>query len=423
MNPSAQAAINGPRLAFKRHTWIAFVALAIAASSAIFPKLWTIWQFNTYPSFIDASVIAAGAESVRHHIDPLYKNPFDQRHRTLNYPRVWQSLAVVVGQGSTPYLAFSFWAAFFVALAGFLRRAGPSAWWLLLLTCCSPCVMLALERGNCDLLIWALMVGAAFAKERSWTLSALIWLLAVMLKLYPLFAAPFLIQRVTRREFILAGLAVAAVGIYELQHLQDLVAIRAGTPDAPDGYGRSCITQLLQLVGHTPSPLFNYIWMTVLVTPFALGLRLFNQSRGGASQPPNTSRSLSRAFFLIGAWVFLGTFLIGTNQEYRLMWLTLCIPHCWQCARTSRMGTLGWIAIVSILLAQWSLVVIKALPLLVSSELHQLLVIQALKSTAYVSIGALAAMTSLADLAALKSSAWSDRGDRPATSASSATGS
>src|SRR4029079_696030 len=87
----------------------------------------------------------------------------------------------------------------FLAAALVVLPAGASARTGVLygVALCSPAVMLGIERGNVDLTLFALVVGAVLLAQRSVRgviASCALLLLAALLKLFPVFAAGFLLR-------------------------------------------------------------------------------------------------------------------------------------------------------------------------------------------------------------------------------------
>src|SRR6266404_662984 len=95
--------------------------------------------------------------------------------------------------------------------------------------------MLGIERGNVDLLMFALVVLAVLLLRRDGAAaiaSPLILLFAAILKLFPILAAPVLARLSSRRALLaLAGVGVV-FGVYALATLDTIREIRRVVPQS-----------------------------------------------------------------------------------------------------------------------------------------------------------------------------------------------
>ncbi len=145
------------------------------------------------PSFADLRSVTSAWECDRAGTPVLPVNPCDPYgDRPANYPRLWLAPSGIgLGEGSTVALGVASAALFFVALLYVLARGRARGPLLCAAIAISPGVMFAVERGNVDLLLFALLAlalalfrGSAASRAASHAL----FLLAAMLKLFPVFA-------------------------------------------------------------------------------------------------------------------------------------------------------------------------------------------------------------------------------------------
>jgi hypothetical protein len=94
---------------------------------------------------------------------------------------------------------------------------------------CSPAVMLGVQRGNVDILLFALVVLAVVVSTqrlRGWVWANALVFLAAVLKLFPILAAGFLVRRVRRGAPAAAtAVVLAAFAVYVLATLGTIRAI------------------------------------------------------------------------------------------------------------------------------------------------------------------------------------------------------
>ena len=205
----------------------------------------------------------------------------------------------------------------------------------------SPSVMMGVERGNLDLLILALVGLAAliYDDRRVARAGAAIALLgfSTALKLFPMFCVA-LAARFSRRTFVFAcGLAALSL-IYLDFTMQYVFLIRRNVPTTFIlSYGHKSIFLGLDHIrseaGLSPIGLAD-TWVpactaaVVLICAATVAVISFLKRREFCS----VGISAAGTAFLFGAGIYCGTYLLGTNFVYRLMFLLLCVPQLldWQ---------------------------------------------------------------------------------------------
>lgn len=337
-----------------------------------YTEMWAPWGIpSMWPPFADLRTITGASETLALGLDPLVQNPGDPWHRVMNYPRVWLVLAARVNPAVTPYLGLALIALFLTGLV----LSVPSDLDLrtvavLLAGALSPAALSAIERGNTDLLIFFLLsVAVAISSNRSSsssTAGGAFLVMAFVLKLFPVFAMPYFLRE-DRRGFIrLAILFLAIVAIYCALTYQDLILIHRGTPTgiAP-AYGLSVLATWI------PSERFPS-WgplaraASYLGAAFALPLAAISLRAGDTFPSTGKMTSAQRRTldaFRIGSGIYLGTFLLGSNWDYRLVFLLFAIPQLVAMTRApvARIRCIAATVFVAVLASMWSLAV--ALPM------------------------------------------------------------
>lgn len=277
-------------------------------------------------SFYDVRIIAAQIESIESG-DQIYE--FNRPDMTsYNYLRVWMGLRYLGLDLSTAKiwgwtLVSLFW---LLAIPLSLRPNATFREGLFLSALlCSPVSMLAIERGNSDLVIFTIIAIALLANTRPWLASALL-AVASIAKIYPVFAAAALGSRAGffRRWAPTIVVGVVLLG-YTAFHLSDLGVIIESTPRrAVLSYGSSVpfliVKARLELpVTQSAAQIFG--WISVAVLIIAVG-RYQRTAPAPLSSPHDSS-------FMAGAGIYCGTFLIGANYDYRCIFLMFCLPALW----------------------------------------------------------------------------------------------
>jgi hypothetical protein len=208
----------------------------------------------------------------------------------------------------------------------------------------SPSVMMGVERGNLDLLVLALVGSAALIyeeKRAGRACGAIAFLgLGVALKLFPIFCIS-LAARFSRQTFIFACAMAALFLIYLDFAVEYVFLIRRNVPTTFIlSYGYKSIflgvDQIRSEAGLSPIGLAD-TWVpastaaVVLVFAAIVAVNSFRNQRDFCS----IQISSAGTAFLFGAGIYCGTYLLGTNFIYRLMFLLLCVPQLqdWQIQR------------------------------------------------------------------------------------------
>lgn len=362
----------------------AFLALYVGVAAAGrdtagFDLLDEVGVARVLPTFLDMRAITSAWECDRLGVDVLAANPCDPLQRPMNYPRVWtwpsglgfeQDSAEVLGPlAGAAFLASALVVAGPLTLGEAAVHAGVIA---------SPSVMLGVERGNTDLLMFALVVLALVAmrhrRVRVRHLAAPIVVLAGVLKVFPFLAGAALLRRPRGPALAsVAGVGLAA-GAYALATRHDLDLIGQGTPQTvPLAYGADVLWDGLRSGEALARPVG---WLDGdgaerLATAGAVALVLLacvllvrwvgRDARVGAA----AGEGLALDALWAGAAVYVGTFALGHHIDYRLVFLVLVVPQTLAWARAGgRVGLLARAAIVVLLGTLWlSAELVRAFPI------------------------------------------------------------
>lgn len=317
-----------------------------------YEKTWRLWNVPTeMPYLIDSRVITAGAEAHALDYDPLINNRGFTR---MNYPRIWQLLFYLgINQSDTIYFGLVFALLFFVGV--FLITENIDRFTAGLMTCAifSPAVLLGLERGNTDLLIFFLCALAAHLITRSRVGAAIAIGFAFLLKLYPIFAMAIFLRESKKTFRAILASSIVACGIYAIVMFDELRLIRSATPRPGAGaYGVDAAwTNLMNHHFIHAAIALRVVSYAAVVLAVAFSLVRAARRTRIADEPDGHIDS-----FRVGAAVYMGTFLIGGNWDYRLMFLLLVIPQIMSWRR-SRWKNVKWVAtatLACVMIALWS---------------------------------------------------------------------
>ena len=297
-----------------------------------YEETWRVWNVPTEkPPFLDFRLIPGSAESFRMGFEPSIQNPGDPTGRIFNYPAFWRLFFYTsITQDDTIWIAVTMLILFFVGVVLFPQKLSMPGAILMLLVVFSPASMLLYERGNADLFVFAICVGIILAVGISANLAGGLIVFGAVVKMFPLFGITVLLKESKKRFWSLAALCILFMVVYGILTFQSQSAAWNTTMRGNGiSYGSFVLTTRLgeYLQGLLPISL-SFDQLELLFEGLALILIL---SAGIlAIREPNeltaqNERNLSA--FRMGASIYVGTFLLGNNWDYRLAFLVLVIPQ------------------------------------------------------------------------------------------------
>ena len=324
----------------------------ILLSSYLFGYHW-FWELfgipTIQPHFTDLRVFTGAGNSMLQGHDPLYFNPGDPKGRELNHPRIWQHIITTFGilEHHTTVIGITLWGCFFIGvLIAFSKIRSSIALWLLPFLI-SPATLLALERANNDLLMFFLVCCFIRLLACSRAASVSFLLAGAALKFFPIFACLSFL-RLERSD---ALRATTAVGLLFLVYLglcwQDLPQIFSSTLKGVTIYSYGVRSHWLDI------PLTNSLIPAIAIT-IAVVFVFFSQTGGSL-----LSKELATGNFLdsfrAGAGIYVGTFFLGNNWVYRLIFLILIIPQLVEWIKNRSYLALVMCTFSTALLSMWSI--------------------------------------------------------------------
>jgi hypothetical protein len=295
-----------------------FAVIAMFAGCLVYfgwLRTWSSLYLPTmYPPFADMRMIQGAVISVDHGYDPRTANLGDQWHRPFNYPMLWVTIGKALNFADERWFIAICVALVlcFVVLGAILIWRYPS--FGLLASLISTSTLLGIERGNIDLAIFCLLVCAILWVPRRW--SPLPLLLVTLMKLYPVFALSVLF---IRRQFLLFAVSLAAA-IMIFVYLRDQMAYISSWPVGCEiYYGIPNVSRCSGLFGWTSwqlAVLFTVVGLAIFALAYSFG-------RSDAVRPKHDA---AFDLMIVGAAIYVGTFMFAGNVDYRLIFLILCIP-------------------------------------------------------------------------------------------------
>lgn len=293
-----------------------FVLLISLFLSSLFLNGWEpSWDFVYVPSmepvFADMRVIQGAIKSESLGLNPMVNNPGDPWSRVLNYPSIWIDIAKIFNlENEKFFLVFNLsMVSIYLLICLILLLKTKS--FLLILLIFSSSSLLAIERGNNDLIIFSIIYFSTLLLP---IYSFFFLSLAAFLKIYPL----ALIFTLLNHKKILFAFMIVGILVF-FYHGEDIIYLITNTPKSAGlSYGSSTISKALSKFGFNVN---DYLITCVLIILIFLFYLMFKNKIKINIDKVNDRTITS---FLCGGLIYVGTFLLGKNFDYRLIFLILC---------------------------------------------------------------------------------------------------
>lgn len=327
--------------------------------SSFFTEYYNFWKLIGVPAqhllFGDLRIVLSGFECTKLGYDVLLENPcnpFEQpNHGAIFYPRIWMALAPLgLEQSQTIFLGLVFTLLFYIVAIIMIGRLNYYEATVYALIFCSPPLMLLVERDNPDIILFLLLAISLTIVSKS---SRLVYrviayatiLFTAILKLYPIFGLIVVFREKRKVCILLLASLITPFLIYSFSHLEELKTIAREAPNtAWYSYGYKVIFD--ELINYFSSPyivaskkaILNLVFgVAVGLVSCILGCKLavkvfqeFNAWLIHKFQLKNKLGQLDNERlnnFRLGSSLYVGTFLIGSIYDYKLVFLLFVIPQ------------------------------------------------------------------------------------------------
>ncbi len=297
---------------------------------------WYQWHIPAKePPFIDFRLIPSSAETFRSGMDPSVENPNDPKGHIFNYPRVWYIFFYTgMTQADTIWICISLLILFFIVVFSFPEKIFVIDSLLMLAVVFSPAAMLLYERGNVDLIIFILCGLTIFLVFRSPAWAVAVLSLASILKFFPFFGVGIFLQE-DRKKFYKSFFSSFLIfaGYIALAFSDVAATWKLTQRGTVISYGVYVIFDLLKTYFHyyllkimsEGQVIVALKWLPHLTAVLFLILIFFFGWRTSRRLETDSERNLTA--FRMGALIYIGTFFLGNNWDYRLAFLIFTIPQ------------------------------------------------------------------------------------------------
>ena len=316
--------------------------LVLLAVVALFAALWVGGLHDIYfalfrllgvPAFrlpfLDTHGELAVIDCHRLGFDVYRANPCDVLGRVHVYTPLWYRVdGLPLTVADTPIAGLALVALFALSLGLLpIGNKGPAAW-IITIAALSPAAAFAMERGNVDLLMFALAALAGWLAVRPGQMRLLAYpaiILATALKLYPI-TVLVLALRERPRACLTAGTlslaALAAYAIFDRAGLREMLAVVPGGTPFLYAFGARDLAVGLGLIAGWPPIALALLQAGLLLATCGIAITRQSQLRPAIA----TLTEAQASFLLIGAALITGCFLLGQSGEYRAVHLLFVLP-------------------------------------------------------------------------------------------------
>lgn len=283
------------------------------------------WVGPMPPYFADLRGVVAGTERMREGIPAWTADLHDPWNRPYNYPK-WPLYSDLLGLNRHTVIPFGlgltalFFASSFYALGRLSLFGGLAAGIFLV----SVSIQYAVVRGNLDIFNF-ILIALALAWRKLPALAGIVIAIAASLKLYPLFGFLALLSPPWKKSLIALALGLGVFGLVELGDLQQVMEANQHSWNLKSSelsFGSAILG--IHLIDQYNRP---ELFFTALATGSMAYLLLV-----GITAPLRPTLDLAKIdsrqlfAFRLGAGIFLGSFGLGINHDYRCIFLLFCLP-------------------------------------------------------------------------------------------------
>ncbi|MEO0455990.1 MAG: hypothetical protein AAF152_05310 [Cyanobacteria bacterium P01_A01_bin.114] len=340
---SIQAALVAPSKFDYRLLTLAMLLgyFSIILIGSFFGPYHVLWQklFNVktmYPAFADLRVLTSGFECARLGYDVTLDNPCDPWGRPSPYPRLWWSLASLgIDQSHTVAIGIAMALLLYGMVFLFIGKLNLAQGVFYGLFLCSPTAMLMVERGNNDILIFYLFLGAiALLRARQYIVRLLGYGLiyfSMMLKLFPVFGLVVILRERRRRFWLTTLLVSVTVAIYlslagaEIDTISSISRAAESSPRFT--YGPKILLLQLKQPQHFIRGLSNILAFLLLLPGV---ITLLRAAQPKLNKAPDLEQGPYVSAFRLGAAIFIATSLVSVSWDYRLFFIVLTLPQLFE---------------------------------------------------------------------------------------------
>ena len=280
------------------------------------------------PFFADQYGLLAASDCSEQGFNVFFQNPCDPYNRTLAYSRVWLTFSYLgLHARHNTIFGIAIISSFLITTVLSVKPRKFNELIISALLLSSPAVMLGVERGNSDLIIYTLCVGGVYFITQGNLLlkiiSYFIFILAFLLKFYPIASLILLINHIKTKKvfYYISTSIIILISIYIYVTFNDLIMIKNNIQIPYDfflSFGSEELIRLLNIKVNTLYVSLPIIFMTIIIG-FYISEILKNIN--------NDIDTRVIYLFLAGSANLCLCFFININYSYRCVYFLCCLPY------------------------------------------------------------------------------------------------
>lgn len=312
--------------------------------------------------FVDTHAVLSALECTRRGFDAYRDNPCDVLARPFIYSPMILGLAFVpVTAAWLGPAGLTLAGLFIVAVAALPPPHGARDWTVTILAALSTMSVFAVERGNIDLLIFAMVTLAGYLAQRGPAARAGSYgviLVAGGLKYYPLAGLLVMLHERPRRFAAMTAACAVVALLFLLRYhaaLAEALAQLPRMPFTPDMFGAVNLPNGL-------TTLLAWTWLAWAVSAIWLFFCARQVVAIVADAEEFAALDTPRALFMaLGAALIVGCFVAQQNVGYRGIFFLLILPGLLALSRLPGAGRRAAVAAWLVVFLMWGDIVVQAL--------------------------------------------------------------
>ena len=341
-----------------------FIAISISllvilySDSVIFSYIFKLYNItHLEPSFADIRSYQALPLTVDSGFDPYVNHVYDPWKRPFNLPIIWYYISKylnLVNEFNFKLFVFFYISSFIFCVIRIISISkNIISSFIIILIFLSSSTILAIERGNTDMLIFSIIFVACTVNN--FYISFVLIFFASILKLYPIFT--FNINFDLKKKIIFSITGIFLIFVILFKNLNNFFYNTHSSFDTGITYGfRSIIMGLYKLEERLGLNLLskNEILYNVLYLSFLIFISLFvfyfvrKKNYNNNIDFIDTKNRL----FIAGASIYCFSYIFFSSYDYRLIFLILIVPYL-----VSNFNLLNKISIFFILITSNSILI------------------------------------------------------------------
>jgi len=295
------------------------------------------WSFFYIPAgskpFSDFDALNIFLSYEKMGLNPYIENPESHPiHKFLIYPSIWLNLTDILNLNKDiNFKIVSFlilFTYFYVLLDFYLRFKNKIFTFFLIIFFFSTSNFLLIERLNVEIILFCLTYFALVNKKI--IMQIIFYSISLILKIFPIFSIFMLIEK---KKLFFFTLVFSIFYLFLIREEITLISKNVIEYALIPSYGAVSISKALYYYSIKFGYLINddnyqqfKIFIIILFSLYGLFLFLINFSFSKTKEIL-TEISIEEKMFLAGAGIFIGTYAISANFDYRLIFLIITFPY------------------------------------------------------------------------------------------------